>query len=61
MGDNTTTTILKYEYKGDNKVAIAVKVPDLNLSLQTLQSIQFSLIQTQYDLSYPFLQHKDRY
>jgi methyl-accepting chemotaxis protein len=33
MSDNTKTTILRYEYKGDNKVAIAVKVPDLNLSL----------------------------
>jgi methyl-accepting chemotaxis protein len=32
-GNNNNTEILRYVYKGDNKVAIAVKVPELNLSL----------------------------
>ena len=33
MGNDSNTKILRYVYKGDNKVAVAVKVPDLNLSL----------------------------
>ncbi|BEP28531.1 methyl-accepting chemotaxis protein [Helicovermis profundi] len=33
MGNDNTTKILRYEYNGDNKVAIAVKVPELDLSL----------------------------